>query len=395
MNTKSILLILLIITSITGCNNRVDKTTQESDSPDAIIQKVVGHFFEKHNNFSTQKDAWGGYTMDITFEAMLFYDLHTGKNLYTGTVSDIMKLRKREPSDTVSYRSQPFCSYNYALLKATGNDDYINPYISETVRMMKEVKRTSEGAIQLHHKDKTSEGDYVLIDYIQEYCSRVARAGSLKGDTLFFKESIDQFKIYRSLLRNPETGLYSQGRGWLPDTTELSPGAWSRGHGWLMRGIVPAMEAVPFQSSYYYRLQTALKELADALLKVQDENGMWHQLLHLSFDKSYPETSGTGMIAYNLAVAYKKGFLKDEKYRDAALLSANELKKYITDDGVVLGTCKGPGPLRSIENYLNNPAEPDDHHGAQAIIYGMLAEIILTEPLYKNSETHIKDRIVD
>ncbi len=40
-------------------------------------------------------------------------------------------------------------------------------------------------------------------------------------------------------------------------------------------------------------------------------------------------------------------------------------------------------PLRSIDNYLDSPAEPDDHHGAQAIIYGMLAEIILAEPLAK------------
>ncbi len=38
------------------------------------------------------------------------------------------------------------------------------------------------------------------------------------------------------------------------------------------------------------------------------------------------------MIAYNLAVAFKKGFLKDEKYRDASVLAASELKKYATED---------------------------------------------------------------
>jgi len=368
MKIRNFLTILLVLSSITGFSN----------SPDTVIHKVVRHFFEKHNDFSSPKDAWGGYTMDITFEAMLFYDLHTGSNIYTEKVSDIMELRNRKPSDTVSFRSQPFCSYNYALYRATGNEDYVNPYVSETRRMMKEVKRTPEGAVMLHHKDKTKEGDYVLIDYIQEYCSRVARAGALTGDTLFFKEAADQYEIYRNMLRNPETGLYSQGRGWLPDSMELSPGAWSRGHGWLMRGIVPAMEAVPFQSTYYCRLQAVLEEMADALLKVQDEDGMWHQLPHLPFDKSYPESSGTGMIAYNLAVAYKKGFLTDEKYRDAALLAACELKKYVTEDGIVLGTCVGPGPLRSIDNYLNNPAKPDDHHGPQALIYGMLAEIILS-----------------
>ncbi len=64
--------------------------------------------------------------MDITFEAMLFYDLYTGNDLYTGQVSDIMELRNRKPSDTVAYRSQPFCSYNFALFRATGTEDYVN-----------------------------------------------------------------------------------------------------------------------------------------------------------------------------------------------------------------------------------------------------------------------------
>ncbi len=37
---------------------------------------------------------------------------------------------------------------------------------------IKEMKRTPEGAVQILQKDT----GYVLIDYIQEYCSRVARA---------------------------------------------------------------------------------------------------------------------------------------------------------------------------------------------------------------------------
>jgi len=377
---KYIITYILILLSVSS------KTiAQELDSPNIIIDKVVNHFLRDHNNFSIQNDVWGSYTIDLTLEAMLFYDLHTGNNIYTEKVSDIMRLRNIKPSDTISYRSQPFCSINYALYKATGNKQFIKPYVSETLKMIKGVKRTSKGAIQLFHRDKSGiERDYVLIDYIQEYGSRVARAGELTGNSLFFKESVEQFEIYRQLLRNPNTGLYSQGRGWMPDVLELSPGAWSRGHGWLIRGIVTSLESIPLQSEYYFKLQSILKELADDLLKVQDENGMWHQLLHLPFSKSYPESSSTGMIAYNLAIAYKKGFLKDKKYLESALLASNELKKYITEDGIVLGTCKGPGPLRTIDDYLNKPAKPGDYHGAQAIIYGMLTEIMLIEDYINN-----------
>jgi len=369
--------ILLIIFISAACTGKGDRRTGERGAPDEIVHKVVAHYFKQHNDFSTGKDVWGTYSLDLTFEAMLFYDLHTRSNIYTPKVMDIMNLRNLEPGDTVSYRSQPFCSYHYALCMATGNREYANPYVSETLRMMKEVKRTPEGAIQILHKDK----NYVLIDYIQEYCSRVARTGALTGDSLYFMACADQFEIYRKLLRDPGTGLYSQGRGWLPDTTKISPGAWSRGHGWLIRGMVTALEVMPAGSVSYLKLQPILEELAEALLLVQDEDGMWHQLLHLPFSNSYPETSGTGMIAYNLAVAYERGFLREDKYRDDALLAAGELRKYVTDKGVVLGACEGPGPLRSMEKYLDTPAEPDDGHGAQAIIYGMLAEIILNDPV--------------
>jgi hypothetical protein len=123
MSLRIIMSIILVLTVLSACNNVRESRTDISESPDAIIHKVVDHFFESHNDFSTQKDAWGGYTMDLTIEAMLFHDIYTGKDLYTKKVLEIMALRNRKPSDTVPFRSQPFCSYNYALFKATGNTD--------------------------------------------------------------------------------------------------------------------------------------------------------------------------------------------------------------------------------------------------------------------------------
>jgi rhamnogalacturonyl hydrolase YesR len=126
-------------------------------------------------------------------------------------------------------------------------------------------------------------------------------------------------------------------------------------------------------------MQGYLKELADALLEVQDANGMWHQLLHLPFDKSYPESSGTALICYNLAKAYREGFLADEKYRAAALQAFEGLKHFVTEDGVVLAACEGPGPLQSIDNYLGKEAQPDDPHGSPAVLFACSGKILLEQ----------------
>ncbi len=346
-----------------------------STSPHVVIQQVVQHYFERHNNFSTEKHVWGNYTLDLTFEAMLFYDLLTDTDTYRAKVLEIMRLRSRQSDDTVSYTSQPFCSINFALFKATCDSAFMPPYVYESSRMLQWAEYSDEGAVYINHQMEF----YLLIDYLQEYASRMARTGYLINDTTFFAECVTQFELYRQILRDSKTGLYSQGRGWLPDRMELSPGSWSRGHGWLIRGMVTSLQALPEGSLHFSQLRKYVQELADALLAVQDSSGMWHFLLHLPIEDSYPESSGTGMIAYYLAVAYQNGFLKDEKYKVAALNASNALRDQVTMGGTVLNVSPGPGPLRSIDDYYKVPGETDDNHGVQAIIYGMLAEIMLTE----------------
>ena len=181
--------------------------------------------------------------------------------------------------------------------------------------------------------------------------------------------------MYRDVLQDKQSGLYSQGRGWLENRDQVSPGAWSRGQGWLIRGMVTSLMYMPPDSYYFNELRAYLEELADGLIEIQDDDGMWHTLLHLPHSESYPETSGTGMIAGYLAIAYHKGILTDIKYRNAALKAVRALIPYIDNDGAVTYVSKGPGPLRSIEEYRK--VGTDEHHGYQAVIYALTGMLLL------------------
>lgn len=370
-------IILISVFILTDSILNVDATLSCADrAPLDMIQKIAHHFFERHNHFSSQKDVWGPYHLDLTFEALLTVDQISGETEYLKKIQHIMKKRNYQPSDTIDYRTQPFCNISFALFQATNDSDFIDPFLSETRKMLAEAGKSVEGAVG-HKPDYP--GRHLLIDYLQEYASRMAKAGWLSGDEAFFEECVNQFVLYKSILKNPETGLWSQGRGWLDDPAALSPGAWSRGHGWLIRGMVSSLDYLPPDSDYFRTIQEMLKELADALLKVQDENGMWHQLLNRPFDESYPESSGTGLIAYNLAKAHHKGYLDGYKYKHVALRAIRELYNYVGESGEIFGTCKGPGPLYSIKNYLRTSAEIDDPHGAPALIYAFAAEILLMQ----------------
>jgi len=342
-------------------------------SPEVVVDRVAKHWLNLHNDFANPSDVWGNYTLDLTLEALLMYDEHRKRVFYTNIVKKVMHERGIAPRDTISFRSQPFCSINFTLGRITKNEEWFSGFVAESYKMNKELRRTPEGAIMLRHQD----GHYVLVDFLQEYASRMAKAGYLEKDHALFEECIRQFSIYESLLRRSETGLWSQGRGWLKDTLELSPGAWSRGHGWLLRGLVSSMIYLP--GSYRADLEPILKRVADALLDVQSKDGMWHILLHLPPVESEPDISGTGMIAYYLAVSVKNGWLDEQDFKTSILQATRSLRRYTNAQGEIFNSCKGPGPLRSIEEYRNDHPEKDEQHGFQAIIYGMMGEMLMAD----------------
>lgn len=308
-------------------------------------------------------EIWGAYYVDLTWEAMLRCD----RPEFREYVLRQIQRRGWTPETRIPYEKQPFCHVNYLIGQITGQQGWLDLFAAETLRYRKEADFTAEGAITL--RDKNIAGHPMLLDLMQDYASRLAQTAAITGDAALFEECAGQFWIYRQILRNPANGLYSQGRGFLADPAALSPGAWSRGHGWLMRGMVESLAVMPRDSAPYNELQGYLRELADALLAVQDKEGMWHQLLHLPFADSFPETSGTALISYNLARAWKLGLLPDERYRAAAIRSFEAVARRVKEDGSISGTCKAPGPLRSIENYYRTPGEPDDPHGHFAALF--------------------------
>jgi len=338
------------------------------------LDKVISHFMHSHNYFKKQSDVFGNYTLEISIESILDYTLLTGDSIYLPTIRRIFEKRNYNSSDTISFKSLPFSNPYFSYYLLHKNPDFIAPFLYESQRMKKEIKRTPEGAICI----QTKSGDCnMLIDYLQEYASRMSKAGYLSNDSNYYKECVDQFRIYRNVLQDKNNGLYSQGRGWMDDKNNISPGIWSRGQGWLLRGMVTSLMYMPVDSKYYKELIFFLKELANGLLEKQDNDGMWHTLLHLPQIESFPETSGTGMIAGYLAIAYHKGFLSDKKYKDAALKAVTALIPYLGKDGEITYVSKGPGPLSSIDDYKG--IGTDKHHGMQAAVYAFTGSLLLNK----------------
>jgi rhamnogalacturonyl hydrolase YesR len=334
-------------------------TAPVTDNPRDVADRIARRFIGSER-------VWGNYTLDLTLEALLAFDDARGSAKYLPHVQHVCARRNQPPGTTVRFETQPFCHVTYALYRATGDKRYVAPFLAESRRYYETVPRSPEGAV-LHRC--TDGGERLLIDMVQDYAARMARAGALSDSDALRAECVAQFRLYRDILRDPATGLYSQGRGWLQDPDALSPGAWSRGHGWLIRGMVASLEVLPPGSPEFRELHGYLVELCEALLARQDAGGMWHQLLHLPFEESFPETSGTALVCHALATALWEGFLEGDALRDAVLRAYRGVASHVDAQGVVHGACRGPGPLHSVDGYVRTPAAPDDPHGAPAVLF--------------------------
>lgn len=272
----------------------------------------------------------------------------------------------------------PFNALDFAMYRETRDTAWLLAFESSATAILDEPQLSPEGA-WLHPCGNHLPGRHaILIDSFQEEASRLVKLAWLirRGDPVRAQLDPDeleetacrQFEIHRDILRDPATGLWHNGRGWIADdSTRLSPGAWSRGHGWLLRGLMECLDYLehPVRRE---RLIGILNEVAEALMRRRADDGIWHALLNEPAECSPPESSGSALIAAALIRAGRSGLpglsVDPVPVMDsAALLFGN----FLRDDGTVLNACKGPGPLAADAAY-RHPARFDeqDAHGPAA-----------------------------
>jgi arylsulfatase A-like enzyme/rhamnogalacturonyl hydrolase YesR len=343
-----------------------DAEARPATLPDDLITagERVAHRVVRENKVGRN------YRVDLALEALLDFSVATGRPEWRGHVFDALARRGTKPDSPAPYRSQPFGCLTFALYRATGDRAWLPEFLRESELCRRELPRSPEGAVMHPRGSQRGGGDALLIDAMQEYAARVAVAGALVGDADYFRESAAQFRRYRDILRDPKTGLWSQGRGWLSgQPLALSPGAWSRGHGWLLRGLTAALAELPRDSAEFKELQGTLRELADALLPLQQAGGLWHTLLHRPPADSPPDVSGTAMMASALSRAWRARWLPEARVREAAQRAFAALPAFVDREGVVLSVSPGPGPLESEADYLVKEFPPGNDHGPFTLLF--------------------------
>lgn len=145
---------------------------------------------------------------------------------------------------------------------------------------------------------------------------------------------------------------------------------WSRGNGWVLFSISELLEALPESDSLRNQIVCFFQELSEGLLNVQDESGMWHQIL--DDPETYLESSATAMFICAFARSIRRGYAKEE-CRNRLYLSVKRawrglLRLAVDSGGNLYGVCQGSGRSFSRDYYRKLSWRYNDAHGIGIVL---------------------------
>lgn len=110
---------------------------------------------------------------------------------------------------------------------------------------------------------------------------------------------------------------------------------WGRGNGWVAVAMAEVLSSLPADHPLRPVLVEHFRTMMAALLPFQNDRGMWRQVVDR--DEFWPETSGTAMFAYAMAVGVDEGLLDAATYSAPVLWLAVALHDMPDQEAALVG----------------------------------------------------------
>jgi len=167
----------------------------------------------------------------------------------------------------------------------------------------------------------------------------LCRYYQLTGETRYIDDAARQFLGFKKLLYIEATKVFAHVFDFKRGRATGIP--WGRGNGWTIFSLSELLAVLPASHPLRPDLIQLFRDLSAGFLALQDENGMWHQVL--TEHDSYPETSCTSMFAYAFARGVQFGwFEKNDPYVRAVFRAWEALNRTSIDRlGNIHGVCRG------------------------------------------------------
>jgi len=189
----------------------------------------------------------------------------------------------------------------------------------------------------------------------------LSRAGALSGERKYFDMAARHF-FYMQKIVGREDGLYRH--------QASTDAAWGRGNGFPALGMALTLTNFPKDHPDYPALLAAFQKHMKALSQCLDENGMFREVI--DYPGSYPEYSGTSMIATAMIRGIRKGWLDASVYQPIVDRAWQAVLIRTASDGRLFDVAESTGTRGfTLQDYLRRAAilDTDPRGGAFAMIF--------------------------
>jgi len=272
-------------------------------------------------------------------------------------------------------------SFGSLMLEISGelkDQGYIKiaDYIADFIKS--KLDRLPDGAFYRINSEMLLMNQTLWADDLYMSVPSLCRYYKLTGRREFIDDAARQLILYHKYLYRPDKKIMSH----VYDVkhrkaTEVS---WGRGNGWVAFSYSELLAFLPEDHELREQLLENFNKLCEGYLALQDEKGMWHQVL--TDHDSYPESSCTSMFACAFARGVRNSWLVNpDKYIEAVCRAWKGLCSEAIDIyGNVYGICRGSGFSFSEDYYKNDLGWLlNDTHGTGIVLlagveYGKLIE---------------------
>ncbi|MDE6394298.1 MAG: glycoside hydrolase family 88 protein, partial [Duncaniella sp.] len=191
--------------------------------------------------------------------------------------------------------------------------------------------------------------DWTWIDAIQMGMPVLAKLSATTGDPRYAEKAYDMYSWTKNTLAG---GLYNKKDClWWRDADFVPPYKepngkncyWSRGNGWVVAALVRVLDEIPADDPHRQEYEKDLKDMCEALVKCQREDGFWNVSLHDPTNFGGKELTGTALFVYGMAYGVRSGLLSRDKYMPVITRAWNAMVKDAVHPNGYLGFVQGTG----------------------------------------------------
>lgn len=212
--------------------------------------------------------------------------------------------------------------------------------------------RLPDGGFYRYEADNQSIRSTLWADDLFMSVPFLCRYYRMTGRKEYIDDAAEQMIIYHKYLYMEDKRIMSHVYDFGRNMATGVP--WGRGNGWVAFTYSEILAYLPKDHHLANQLISNFNDLCEGYLALQDDSGMWHQVL--TDPESYAEASCTSMFACAFARGVRNGWLRNpDRYIKAVEKAWVGLCTHVIDRlGNIYGVCRGSGYSFSEDYYKND-----------------------------------------